>query len=216
MRSVAVIGLGRFGSALALALEEAGVEVLALDTNEEHVKNHEGKVTEVVRLDARDGRELEKAGVGQVDVVVVAIGEDFEAAQETVLALRRMEAKHIIGRAQTEDRRRILRRIGAHHVVSPEEESAKRVAQSLTHPLVAESVDLGDGVEVATLATPASFLDRSLAEIKPNSEFGVLVVRVIREDGTVIMPPSATLRIDRGDRVTIIGRSEGIRRFASS
>jgi trk system potassium uptake protein TrkA len=216
MRSVAVIGLGRFGSALALALEADGIEVLAIDSSEEQVKNHEGKVSEALRLDSRDGRELEKAGVAQVDVVVVAIGEDFEAAQETVLALRRMDAKHIIGRAQTEDRRRILRRIGAHHVVSPEEESAKRVAQSLTHPLVAESVDLGDGVELATLEPPAVFHGRSLADIKPNAEFGVLVVKMTRSGGEVIMPPAATHRMEKGDRVSIIGLADGIRRFASA
>lgn len=216
MRSVAVIGLGRFGSALALALESDGVEVLALDSDEEVVKNHEGKVTEALRIDSRDGRELEKSGVAQVDVVVVAIGEDFEAAQETVLALRRLEVKHIIGRAQTEDRRRILRRIGAHHVVSPEEESAKRVAQSLTHPLVAEAVDLGDGVQVATLAVPGVFCGKTLVDIKPNAEYGILVVRVIKEGGAVVMPPSAVYRLEKGDRVTIIGQAEGVRRFASA
>ncbi len=216
MRSVAVIGLGRFGSALSLALEAEGVEVLAIDSSEEQVKNHQGKVSEALRIDSRDGRELGKSGIAQVDVVVVAIGEDFEAAQETILVLRRLEAKHIIGRAQTEDRRRILRRIGAHHVVSPEEESAKRVAQSLTHPLVAESVDLGDGIEVATLEPPAVFHGRSLAEIKPNDEFGVLVVKMTRSGGEVIMPPTALHRMEKGDRVTIIGRSEGVQRFASA
>ena len=157
MRSIAVIGLGRFGAALARELQNRDIEVLAIDGREQEVQELQGLVTEAVRVDAQNARELERLGLAHMDVVVVAIGEDFEAAQDCVLALKSIGVRHVVARAQTRDRRRILRKIGADSVVSPEAESAKRVAQTLTHPLVSESVDLGRGCRTGDLSGAPDF-----------------------------------------------------------
>ena len=219
MRSIAVIGLGRFGAALARELASRGVEVLGIDRSEAGQRAVDGHVAQFLAIDARDARALEAAGVADLDHVVVSIGEDFEAAQECVLALKGLGVDKIIARAQTEDRRRILSKIGADHVISPEEESAKRVAHNLTHPLVNEAVDIGDGIEVATLEVPETFTGKTLGEAALSSTFGILVLRLARRDAEgarlqVIVPPTAATEMRAGDEVTVVGNSDGVARFA--
>lgn len=221
MRSIAVIGLGRFGTALAYSLNEEGVEVQAIDINPREVEDLGDNVVQPLQLDARDPGQIEAYGVHERDLVVVAIGEDFEAAQECVIALKDLGTKYIIARAQTRDRRRILEMIGANRVVSPEEESAIRVAQSLTHPMVSESHDLGSGIEIATLKVPAPFEGKTLMDLKePISAAGIVVVRVTRADPQpgeerVVMPPSAHTMLSPGDHITLVAKAEEIKHLAS-
>lgn len=219
-RSVAVIGLGRFGAALATELTSRGVEVIAVDLEERRVLSVSEDVNDSSCVDSRDAKALDRAGIGAVDVAVVAIGENFEAVQETVLALREVGVKHVIARAQTEDRRRILARIGADEVLSPEVENARRVAHSLTNPLVRESYELEFGGQVATVATPAGMVGRTLAEIGATDAYGILIVRLIRPaagDGPpeVVMPAKASTKLAAGDELTIVGSPDGVRRFAA-
>lgn len=219
-RSVAVIGLGRFGAALATDLTHRGVEVIAIDVEERRVLSVHGEVHDSSCVDSRDARALERAGVAAVDVAVVAIGENFEAVQETVLALRQIGVEHVVARAQTEDRRRILERVGADEVLSPEIDNARRVAHSLTNPLIRESFELAFGGQVSTMVTPAGMVGKTLAEIGATAAFGVLVVRVLRKSASaaqpeVLMPPGAATKLESGDELTVVGPKEGIRRFAA-
>ena len=219
MRSVAVIGMGRFGAALVRELEQLGVEVLAIDTDEKDLQKIRADVSAARVIDGRDDKALASAGAGEVDMAVVAIGESFEAAQECVLALRKLGVSHIVARAQTADRRTILQKIGADRVVSPEVESAKRVAQSLAHPLMADSVDIGDGASVATLEVPEALVGKTLAEIGRERLQGLLVLRVLRKNGPkpeVIMPPGAETRLEAGDQITIVGQVETVRAFCDA
>ena len=223
MRNIAVIGLGRFGAALATELHAFdGVDVLAIDIDEEATKAVESKVTAVRCIDARNSRALEVAGVADVDLAIVAIGENFVAAQECVLALKEdLGLGQVLARAQTEDRREILLKVGANEVLSPEEESAKRVAGRLTHPLTADSVDLGDGLELMTLTAPSSFEGKTLAEIGAEMPLKLLVIGVIRADGgrgahAGDIPPSGATRIEEGDRLKVLGRRDDVRRLAIS
>ncbi|MFT7617274.1 MAG: trk system potassium uptake protein TrkA [Planctomycetota bacterium] len=221
MRSIAVIGLGRFGTALAFSLQEKGVEVQAIDVDRREVQDLGDSVVQPIQLDARDRRQLEAHGVHELDIVVVAIGEDFEAAQECVVALKNLGAKWIIARAQTRDRKRILEMIGANRVVSPEEESAKRVAQSLTHPMVSETHDLGSGIEIATMKVPVQFDGKSLLDLRAEiSDVGIVVVRVTRAEARpgeprIIMPPSANTVLAVNDDITFVAKSQQVKDLAS-
>ncbi len=220
MHSVAVIGMGRFGAAMARELARLGVEVLAIDDNEESVERVRGEVSSCRVLDARDPKDLAAAGVGEVDLAVVAIGESFEASQECVLALKKVGVGRILARAQSHDRIRILEKIGAHRVVSPEVESAKRVAQALAHPLLEDSVDIGEGVTLATLDIPEDLQTHTLEEIGRGGRLqGLMVLRVVfpGEEGErrVVSPARADTVLPEGGRMTVMGKPEDLRRFAS-
>lgn len=218
MPSIAVIGLGRFGSALARELQARGAEVVAVDSNPDNLERVGDTVSAVSRIDGSDPSALRRVGVQDMDMVVVAIGESFIATQECVLALKTAGAKKIVARAQTPDRRRILELIGADIVVSPEEEFAKRVAYRLIHPIVLDSVDLGDGIEVVTVDVPPHLVGLTLAQAKPRSDFNILVLRIRRKvagrrDPEIILPPGADTKLLAGDSITIVGRTDDIARF---
>lgn len=221
MSSIAIIGLGRFGAALARELSDKGVEVLALDTVTDEIREVQTQVAAADAIDARNPKELEAVGVRDVDAAVVAIGEGFEAAQECVLALKSLGVPLIIARAQTEDRRRILLAIGADRVVSPEEESAKRIAAGLVDPLLRDLVDLGDNARVVSMSVPEIFWGKDLMSIAPAREFRVLILKVVKsnEHGLktqVHMPPGATTVLEENDELTVFGRAEDVEAFSRS
>ncbi len=221
MKSIAVIGLGRFGTALAYSLRDEGIEVQAIDVNPDEIEDLQASDIQLLQFDSRDKSQLKRNGVHESDVVVVAIGENFQAAQETVLALKELGAKSIIARAQTEDRRRILLMIGANKVISPEEQSAIRIAQSLTHPMASEIHDMGGDVQLATIKVPVAFDGQSLRDLHPTlSEAGAIVIRVTRanpgaNEDPVIMPPGANTVLNAGDDITLVAKFDKIKHLAS-
>ena len=231
MPQIAVIGLGRFGTALVHELERSGATVFAVDVDPVAVDRLSscGERVFTAALDATDLDAIRRAGfVTDLDAVVVAIGENFEATQVVVLRLMKLGVPRVIARAQTAPRRRILQRMGVREVLSPEIESAKRVGYRLLHPLVVErgieSIDLDDGVEVASMSAPAGLVGKTLMDSGAGADYSVLVVRIRRKDeaddddasGVDIMPPAADETFRAGDLLTVVGRRDDILRFAEA
>ncbi|HEX2300122.1 MAG TPA: TrkA family potassium uptake protein, partial [Pseudonocardiaceae bacterium] len=125
---IVVIGLGRFGSAIALELTRRGTEVLAIDQSPKQVQNMAGYLTQVVTADCTDIEALRQLGVAEFYRAVVAIGSDLEASILITSMLVELEIEDIWAKAVTKHHGRILRRIGAHHVVFPEHDMGERVA----------------------------------------------------------------------------------------
>jgi len=130
-RQLAVIGLGNFGSQLAVELTRRGAEVLALDERAEAVDDVRDRVTHAVRLDATDERALADQRLPDMDAVIVSFGADFETALLTVTLLKELGVARVIVRATTPRHERILRSLGVDEVVLPVAESVKRLASSL-------------------------------------------------------------------------------------
>jgi trk system potassium uptake protein TrkA len=130
-RKFAVIGLGIFGVRVALTLMENQGEVIAIDKNRKPIEEIKDKVTVAVRLDATDEEALKLQGIDKVDVAVVCIGEDFESNLLTTVLLKRLGVKKVVSRASSPVQRQILDLVGADRVVSPEEEIAVKLAESL-------------------------------------------------------------------------------------
>jgi trk system potassium uptake protein TrkA len=145
MKRFRVIGLGRFGRRLAIALTEAGQEVIAVDLREELVERARDEVALAMTLDATDEAALRGQGVDQLDGAIVSIGEDFEANALATATLKVLGVRLVVSRASTEIQRRILASIGADQVVNPEEEMAVRLANQLVNPNVLEHLDLAQG-----------------------------------------------------------------------
>jgi len=130
-----VVGLGRFGAAVALTLVRDGVEVLAIDDDAKLVERWADELTHVVQADSTDEEVLRALGVGQFEHAVVAIGTNLEASVLTVLALVEAGVPDIWAKAVSDKHGRVLERVGAHHVVYPETSMGERVAHVLTgHP----------------------------------------------------------------------------------
>ena len=210
----AVIGLGRFGASLALKLVERGFTVLGIDTDRALVQRLSDELTRIVALDATDEDALRAVDITSFDTVVVAIGANFEANLMTTLALKSLGVRRIICKASTERHRNVLLSVGANQVVLPEQESAHRLAQALTTPLLIDQIGLGSNYSITELIAPSSLIGRSLKEAGLRERFGVTVVAVQRGDEVVVSPPADFLFVE-GDKLAVLGTNEQVARLSN-
>lgn len=222
---VAVIGLGRFGTSLAISLAERDVEVIAIDRNREAVDAVKDKVALAVILDSEDEDALRSQGVDRVDAAVIGIGEDnFKSSVLTTILLKKMGVKTVIGRAFEEIDREILEKIGADRVIFPEVESGVRLARSLTSSSVIDhiSLDENDTHSMAQIEAPKRFWGKKIVDLKIPARYGVNIVLIkhllseIDKKGdlavkeTVNPVPRADDLINEGDILWVVGRTEDI------
>lgn len=211
--SVLVVGLGRFGSSLALALSRLGHEVLGVDARMELVQEFSGQLTHVVQADATSEAALRQIGAPDLDVAVVAIGDDIEASVLATGALIDLGVKEVWAKAITAAHGRILERIGATHVVFPEAEVGERVAHLLTGKMI-DFIQFDDDFAIVKTKAPIEAYGRTLGEAALRSKYGVTVVGVKRsgQDFTYARPET---EVDRGDLLLVAGTTEAVEKFAA-
>ena len=176
MPRIAVIGLGRFGSQLALQLSKSGAEVIAIDKDGKLVDQLAHEVAVAVRLDSTDEQALREQGIDKVDVAVVSIGDDFEANILTTVTLKSLGVKCICSRAEEETHGKILKRIGADEIIIPEEESAQRWSFRLLAPQIGEKMELAPGFSLARYTAPDSFAGKSLIDLQLRKKYRVNLI----------------------------------------
>lgn len=214
MQRFAVIGLGRFGSRLASNLAAAGQEVIGIDERPEVVEEMRDRVTLAVALDATDEQALRGQGIDQVDCAVVGIGEDFEATVLATVTLKQLGVPRVISRAVTPIAAKVLARIGADEVVSPETEAADRWANRLVSPHFTKHFGLDESHSIVEMKTPSDWVERTLAELNLRAERGLHVVAVKRalrpgaEPRVQIPNPQAPLAAD--DLLVIMGQDKDL------
>lgn len=172
---VIVIGLGRFGSALADTLVELGHEVLGVDAEPNIVQDALGRLAHAVQMDATNPRALEQLGAKDFHVAVVAIGTDVEASILTTAALADLGIPRIWAKAITESHGRILERVGAHHVVFPEHDMGQRVAHLVTGRML-DYIEIDEGFALVETSPPAHVVGKTLGEAGIRATYGVTVV----------------------------------------
>lgn len=208
----AVIGLGRFGTSLALALMESGHTVLGIDQDARLVQRLVDDLTQAVILDATDEDALREVDIGLFDTVVVAIGADFESNLLTTVSLKSLGVRHVICKAVTDRQREILLRVGADEVVQPEHDAGRLLAERLTAPAVLARLHLGPAHDIVELLTPRSIAGKSLLELDLRRRMGVTVLLIKREND-LIVSPSADIQLLEGDLLVVVGRNEALEAF---
>jgi trk system potassium uptake protein len=211
--SVVVIGLGRFGSAVADSLVRMGQEVLAIDENQALVDRWADDLTHVAQADTTDDQALRQLGVADFDRAVVAIGTDIEASVLTVLALAEAGVADIWAKAITRKHGAILERVGAHHVIYPEHSMGERVAHMLTGGMM-DYIEFDDQFSIARTLAPPFTWDKTLAESAPRSKHGVTIVGVKRtgEDFTYARPETI---VNRHDHLIVSGPTHKVEKFCN-
>ena len=210
---VIVVGLGRFGGAVAQTLERMGHEVLGVDMSAEAVQAFADKLTQVVEADCTDTAALQGLGAGDFSSAVVAIGEDIEASVLAVLALADLGVPSIWAKATNERHGRILEKTGAHHVVFPEARMGERVARLLNESLL-DFISFDDSYAIAKLAAPAPIVGLPLVTSDCRRKFDETVIGVKREGEDFIHADPDTLILP-DDIVVVSGRVEAIEGFAA-
>lgn len=208
-KQFAIIGLGRFGSNMAKALHKMGYEVLAIDRNMQRVQEFSDEVTHVVQADSTDENALMALGIRNFDVVVVAIGEDVQANIMTTLQLKEIGANFIVATARSQLHAKLLEKIGADRVVSPERDMARRVAYNLASTSVMDYIELSPQFSIVEIAAPKAFQNQTLAQSNIRAKYGINVVAIKRDEKLIISPlPGEVIR--KGDVVIVVGSNEGI------
>lgn len=172
--SVAVIGLGRFGSALALELMEQGTEVLGMDGSEDVVQNHNGLLTHVVRADSTKEATLRQLAIHEFDRVVVAIGGDIQASILTASILLKMEIPSIWAKAVSDPHGEILQRLGVHHVVYPEKDMGQRVAH-LVRGAMQDYIEITPDFALVKTTPPKAVIGVELGKSGVRGSYGVTI-----------------------------------------
>ncbi|MBA4764535.1 potassium channel family protein [Qipengyuania huizhouensis] len=207
-KPVLVIGLGRFGSAVAATLERMGHEVLGADADAEIVREHKDALTQIVEADCTEIETLRRLGAAEFDTAIVAIGSNVEASLLAVLALVDLGLPNIWAKATSDRHGRILERTGAHHVVFPEQKMGERVAHLVNERLL-DFISFDGEFAIARLKAPEPIIGLPLVTSQCRKKFDVTVVGVKRagEDfihavpDTIIMPDDELVVSGRIDRI---------------
>ena len=204
MKSYVVIGLGRFGSALARQLCQLGAEVLAMDIHADLVQQIAADVTHAVVGDARDKEVLRALGVRDMDCAVIAIGEDLAASVLTVMNLKELGVPYVVCKAHDETHRRVLEKLGVDRVVIPEQEHAQRLGRSLFSHNVLDYIELSPDYGILEVPAPKTWVGKTLKELNVRAKMGVNIIAV-QSEGKTNVSPSADYRILSGDTMVVLG-----------
>jgi trk system potassium uptake protein TrkA len=211
--NVLVVGLGRFGGAVAESLTRLGHEVLAIEENLSLVQSWSDRLTHVVQADSSNIEALRQLGVADFQHAVVGIGSDIEASVLTVLALTELGVPDIWAKAVTTNHGKILEKTGAHHVVYPEAAMGERVAHLVTGKMI-DFIEFDDDFAIVKTRPPREAVGKTLAESQLRSRHGVTVVGVKRprEDFTYAKPDTLVVE---GDLLIVSGPTQKVERFAA-
>lgn len=209
---VAVIGLGRFGTALALELSRGGTEVLAVDSQPGVVQRLAGQLGQVVVADSTDADALREIGVPDFSRVVVAIGADLEASILTTALLVELGVPDIWVKALSRQHATILERIGAHHVVLPEHDMGERVAHLVSGRLL-DYIELGPDWVLARSKPPRDLVGVPLGDSRLRTRHHVTVVSVKPQGQDQFTHAGLDTVLAYGDEIVIAGRPVDVERF---
>lgn len=212
--AVVVIGLGRFGGAVAQSLAELGHDVLGIDEDAAIVQSWADRLTHVVQADTTDSATLRRLGVQDFPRAVVAIGTDIEASVLTVLALTELGLRDIWAKALGPKHGRILERTGAHHVIYPEADMGRRVAHLVASKMI-DFMELDDGFAICKTRVPPEAAGKTLAECALRRRYGVTVVGVKRPGAGFTHATPETV-VEAGDTLIISGTNEQVEAFAAA
>ncbi|MEZ6125449.1 MAG: TrkA family potassium uptake protein [Planctomycetaceae bacterium] len=208
---IAVIGLGRFGTALARRLSAHGADVIAVDNDRSLVDEVRDDVAIAVRLDSTDEAALRSQEIDRVDCVVVSIGENFEAALlTTVICKKNLQVPHVICRAQTKFHAEIFQQIGADEVIQPEQNAGDMLGRRLAHPRINDYITLGEGFTVVEMLAPARFAGKTLRELDLRSNWQVNLIAIRRRGRPEEVDVSAEMSVPKSRLISVPGPNDVI------
>ena len=213
MKQFIVLGLGRFGSAVATTLVELGHEVLGVDNDEEKVNDLKDKITQAVQADITEERALKELGVKNFDTAIVGIGSDLETSILVAMMLKEMGLKYIIAKAQNNLHAKVLEKIGVDKIVFPERDMGRRIASNLIIPNIKDYIELEPDYSIIEIKALPEFADNTLSEIDLQNKYGINVLAIKRDNNFNISPRAKDV-IKKDDFLIVIGETKKITKLA--
>ena len=209
MKSVLLIGLGRFGKHIAEELYKLNIEVMAVDRREELVNEVLPLVTEARIGDSTNAEFLSSLGVGDYDVCIVTIADDFQSSLETTSLLKELGAKLVVSRADRDVQEKFLLRNGADAVAYPEKQIAKWVAVTYTAESILDYIELDDEQAIFEVVIPKEWIGKSVIELDIRRKYDINIIAV-KQNGklNVSITPDTVLTEDK--TLLVIGEYKAV------
>ncbi len=209
MKSVLIIGLGRFGRHVAMKLRELGHEVMAVDNDEKRINAALPYVTGAQIGDSTDEEFLRSLGVRNFDVCIVAIGDNFQSSLETASLLKELGARKVIARASRTVHEKFLLRNGADEVVFPEKQLGEWTAIRCTSEYILDYFQIDSDYSLFELEIPSNWHGRSILDLDIRKKYGINVLG-IRENGKLDMNITPDKKLYKGCSVLILGTHKAV------
>ncbi|MBR3205572.1 MAG: TrkA family potassium uptake protein, partial [Bacillus sp. (in: Bacteria)] len=211
-KEYAVIGLGRFGGSICKALSEEGLEVMAMDMNEDRVNEYAKIASHAVIGDSTDESVLKNLGIRNFDHVIVAIGENIQASILTTIMVKELGVKMVTVKAQNDYHEKVLNKIGADRIVHPERDMGRRIAHKIISNNVLDYLELSDEYSLIEIVANSRLAGHSLLDLDIRARYGINIV-AIKRGKEVIVSPLADEMIQKEDILIVIGAVADIGRF---
>ncbi|MDQ0231338.1 potassium channel family protein [Metabacillus malikii] len=211
-KEFAVIGLGRFGGSICQALSEEGLEVMAIDIDEDKVNAYANIASHAVVGDTTDETVLKSIGIRNFDHVIVAIGDNIQASILTTLILKELGVNDITVKATNDYHEKVLSKIGANRIVHPERDMGKRIAHKIVSNNVLDYLELSDEHSIVEISANHKINGQSIIDLDIRAKYGVNIV-AIKRNKEIIVSPQANEIIQSQDVLIVIGADSDINRF---
>ena len=210
-KNVLLIGLGRFGKHMAMDLNRLGHEVMAVDLNEDRVNEILPYVTNAQIGDSTNEEFLESLGIGNYDLCVVAIGNNFQNSLETTSLLKDMGARLVVSRAERDVQAKFLLRNGADKIVYPERQMAKWAAIRFTADHILDFIEVDDTHAIFEVEMPRQWVGKTVGQLNIRQKYNINIVAIKRGEN-INMSISSETTLKEGETLLVIGEYKTLQR----
>ena len=208
----AVLGLGRYGQAVARELSNGGEDVIAVDCDEDVVNAFSTEVPLCKCADITDSEVLEQLGIADVDVVIIAMASNFEASVMATVLCKEIGVKKVIVKCASDMACRILSKVGADQVVFPEKESGSRLAKNLMSPDLLDIIDLSRDISMVEMEVRPEWVGKNLVKLNLRRKYSINIVAIVQDNAvTINIDPEKPL--EEKMRLIVIGETEKLSRL---
>lgn len=211
MKTVLLIGLGRFGRHIAMKLNDLNHQIMAVDNNEERVNAVLSYVTNAQIGDSTNEEFLSSLGIGNYDACIVAIGDDFQNSLETASLLKELGAKKVIARAATDVQEKFLLRNGADEVVYPEKQLASWTAIRCTSDHILDYIELDEDHSIFELSVPKEWEGKTILQLDIRKRYGINILGV-RENGILQMNVMPDMKFNSRNSILVLGNEKSVQK----
>lgn len=211
MKTVAVIGLGKFGFYVARSLSKLDVKVIAIDNDKKKVQEISQYIDNAFVLDSTNKQALEEVGIYNLSTVIVSIGENIEASILTVMAVKDLSNQNIIAKAISSIHGEILSKIGAFKIIYPEKVAGKMLVKKLVENITIEEIDVSNSIKMIKLVVHEQFRYQKISDIE--SEFKNLKIISYKTDGNWSMNVDSSYEVKKDDLLVFLGESKYTQEF---
>ncbi|HAN73361.1 MAG TPA: potassium transporter [Planktothrix sp. UBA8402] len=214
-KQFAVIGLGRFGSAVCSTLHKGGYEVLAIDQEEKRVISalSDQIASHALQLDSTETSALREAGIFEFDTVIVAVGSFLAESITTTLNLKEGGVPNVIAKASSATHVKLLNKVGADMVVFPEQEMGQQLARQLTRPRLLDQFELDAEHSIVEMIVPDEFDGKTIAELELRRRYGINLLAIKNEGDKMEINPLSNRKLYKGTMIVVVGSNQDINRL---